>query len=379
MRGPANSDWKAARRKRRAEERRLPPGLRHDVRVVRRDDLAAGSDVLEDAAAIASRTGATRVVNPIGEPPWSYVPPTVEREILGRLDENPTYRQQVRAEIDRTLRSEHMTRVDPAAANLAVPLSLGPVPKVNAGRLYVESNIGLGTASVVEAEPEAWNHWVAQEIARSAAVASGMDVDDVGLGGEPHGQVARVLVIGALAGGFARVVTAMGAAGANILVTEHDWVLATPTNVPCVIGRSGLAELRAGFDAVVLVMPSPATPGASNYRHIYNPERPYDPARLGTRRWKRDLIGLLGMASTLLHEGGLLYALLPLGVRFHRGYVPAPDLLDEALFNVQALGFEVVEKIPTIEVLPVAQPFVGKNRPPKITLVLRKTQPVEGM
>jgi hypothetical protein len=360
----AQRDWRRARRERRALDRRLPDGLRRDLRGIVRDDIGhdAARAILVHVQAIARKDDALRAVRRPGSEPWSYVLPAVEREILARLDANGGFRQQVRADVRTTLRIEHRVKVDPAASRITLPESLG-LPPLADDLLAANSSIGLGTASVLEAEPEGWNHWVAAQIANMGEADDGLI------------ETRRVLVAGALAGGFARAVAAMGAA--RLVVTEIDWVFAEATNLACVEGR-GLAEPMGTFDAAVAVFPAPSVSGAANQRRIYGPSD-LDIAVLGPRRWRRLVLGYLGLLNIALDVGRLVYVLLPLGVRHHRGYEAAPDLLDEVLSRLAECGFELIATLPTIEVEPVAQPFVGTNRPPKVTLVLQRSQTIEGV
>lgn len=365
------ADWRRARAERRGGERTLPAGLARDLAVIRRDDLGhdAALTVHDHVAAIAARDGEVRCVEAAGSPSWTYVRPAAQREIARALEQNPTYRRQLRARVRSTLRLEHLTKVDPAAESLQVPSALG-APPVAGETLDVESAIGLGTATVLEAEPEGWDHWVAVQV-RDQHVSD--DACDLGLG-LGHAPSARVLVVGALAGGFARATAALSA---NIAVTELDWVFPTATNLPCVEQR-GLRAPLGVFKAAIVVYPSPATSAAANQRNIYG-RCDEDPARLGGRRWGRAIQAYLGLVNVALEMGGIAYVLLPLGVRHERGYIPAPELLDRIVSGSTALGFEVVSAIPTIEVNPVPRPFVGRNRPPMTTLVLKKTATLEGV
>lgn len=366
------SDWRRARAERRAAERRLPESLQQDVRVIRRADLGheAVEVVLDDVRTIALREGDLRTVHSAAEPSWSYVPPAVERDLLHRLERNGTYRRQVRAGVRSTLRLAHLIKVDPGASFIAFADVLPPVAGVQDGMLRVESSIGLCTATALEAEPEGWDHWVASKVTDRDDHGEDLDVD---LRFEAK---RRVLILGALAGGFARVVTAMGLS--RMALTEIDWVLPDATNLPCV-ERRGLADPMGTFDAAVAVFPSPATSAAANQRGIYGRALTGDLARLGARRWERLVIGYLGLLNVALEVGSIAYVLLPLGVRHERGYLAAPELLDHILSQLDVVGFEVVANIRTVEVEPVAQPFVSTNRPPKTTLVLKKTRTIEGV
>lgn len=366
------AEWRRARAERRACDRQLPAGLARDLAVIRRDDLGhdAAVAVHDDVAAIAARAGQVRRVVTAGAPPWTYVRPAAQREIARALEQNPTYRRHVRARVRATLRTEHLTKVDPAADPLEVPDALGDAPLAG-DTLRVQSSIGLGTATMLEAEPEGWNHWVAAQVRDEQTSA---DALEYGLGVEHHD--CRVLVLGALAGGFARAVTALGLS--SLAITEIDWVLPAATNLPCVERRGLTAPMRV-FDAAVAVVPSPATSAAANQRNVYRASCSSDPARLGVRRWHRAVVGYLGLLNAALEIGSLAYVLLPLGIRDEHGYSPAPDVLGSLLSELGAVGFEVVLQVPTVELQPVRQPFVGYARPQKTTLVLKKTAPLEGL
>ena len=360
----ADLDWRRARKDRRALERRLPRGLRQIVGVVRRDDMgdAIAGTLLREASDIAAarEDGSVRYVPPQpGGPAQSYVLPVVERDILARGEADTAYRGGLRAKVRRTLRSLHLVRVDPGATVITLPRSLGPVPTLVDGVLHVESGLGLGTSSVLGSEPEGWDHWVASRIIRGWSPTS--------VNAPP---AVNALVIGALAGGFARAVTAMGTQLPQLRVTELDWVLSEATNVPCVESR-GVVAADARFDAVVVVLPPSARSEASGQRRIYDNKTGSDPGRLGPRRWLQAVAEIIERLGSLMNANASAYVLLPLGVRTRGGYVSAPELLAPVLAAILTGGFGL-EALPTIEVAPVAQPFVARNRPRMITLILRR-------
>lgn len=364
------SNWKRARRECRADQRRLPEGLRRDVSVIRREDLGhdAVTAILDDVGEIAARMGVVRKVRSSAAEPWSYVLPSPERDILTKLEGNRAYRRHVRSDVRSTLRTAHLAKIDPGTA--LIPEHLGPAAVIEDGVLHVRSSIGLGTATVLEAEPEAWDQWAAADIVDR----DHHDEDDVSMGFDDE-RGRHIFVLGALAGGFARSVTAMGSGPMRI--TESDWTLTRATALPCV-ERRGFPEPSATFDAAVAVFPSPSRSGAANQRNIYG-RSGFDPARLGPRRWTDAVLGYLGLLNRIVREGALLYTLLPLGVRDGRCYQAAPDLLEPIVARLDEAGFKVLLSIPTIEIAPVAQPFVGTARPQKVTLILKKIRPVEGL
>ncbi len=375
-------EWQRARRERKADERRLPDALRRQTRRIKRSDLGhhVVSTILDDVKERARQAELLVTVTSIDDEPWSYVPADVEEDILQKLAANSQYVAQVRRRVDEALRVAHVARVQPEQY-FELPEALPPVFKAD-DELVVRSDIGLGTASVLEAEPEEWNHWVASQI------DGARDVDDLELGGP-----VPVVVLGALAGGFARAVRVTGA---YIRVAELDWIWDEATQLPCVESRD--AAWKDGvFDAAVVVLPSSSTSGAANQRCIYRDggmpraetggdrnikgpgDKGYDLSSRGPRRWSREALGYLAVVNARLPLGALAYVLLPLGIRDERGYIAAPDLLGEALERIGEAGFHVVQRLPTFEVAPVAQPFVGHQRPERVTLVVKKTSHVEGL
>lgn len=365
-------DWRRARRERRGDQRRLPPGLRRDVATIRREDLGhdAVTAVLYDVETLAAARGEVLTIHSSGAEPWSYVPPSVERDVLQLLERRKLYRHHVRAEVRSTLRLAHKTKVDPGAALVTLPASLGPTPSVEDGILEVSSSLGLGTASALEAEPEGWNHWVATQL-----VHGDSEYAEESLGLLSEQQAHRVFVLGALAGGLARAVTTLDTS--HFRITEFDWVLDSPSALSCVDCRS-FPDSSHVFDTAVAVFPSCSTSNAANQRGIYG-RSDFDPARLGPRRWVKRVLGYLGLVNARLRDGAILYVLLPLGVRGNRGYEDGPSLEAAILPRLSECGFAIVYTIPTTEREPVAQPFVGRARPKKLTLVLQKTHAVEGL
>jgi hypothetical protein len=104
-----NQDWRQARHDRRLRQRRLPHGLREDVVRVRRDDVAGVIlDLIQDRVQVEAEKldGMITVRGEFGS--WKVVMPVVERQILRALNQDQAFRGQVRNEIARLLRTEHL-------------------------------------------------------------------------------------------------------------------------------------------------------------------------------------------------------------------------------------------------------------------------------
>jgi hypothetical protein len=356
----ASADWLRERRDRRKRARLLPPGIAADIAKVRRDDIAdqAITKVLDTVKEIAGQRRLTASWwQSLPEATIKFVPPTVQREILRELETNQAFRRQLRAYIRGLLREAHKEKLRSGDFETHA----GDVPyRIKDGALVVESDIGLGTATAIEAEPEGWNLFVLDRL-----VAQRED-EDVSL----HDRV-RVLVVGAGAGGFARAVST-SRRPLGIAVVQHDWVLTPRDDLLCADD-----EPAGTFDHGVVVVPAPSVGGASNHRRIYHRTEdrkpwPFDPAALGPSRWLASVCGQLEAVATQVRPVGSVYCLVPLGVRVGEGYQEVPGLLDQVLACIPALGLEVLERIAVEEPRPVNQPFVGTRRPNRVTLVCRR-------
>jgi hypothetical protein len=342
-------DWRAARHARRLRQRRLPRGLREDVERVRRDDLADGiMDVIFNE--VRAQAGATDLVT-IGDA--QVVMPVVERRVLREMNCNAAFRGRVRREIAGLLRSVHLTCVDPAGAT-SVPRTLGPAPSPHEGVLRVRSSIGLGTATFLEAEPEGWAHYAVTRMLEKHLH------DDMEPAFEPSRL--RVYSVGAGAGSVARVVTALDAP-AVVEVEEVDPVLGEATTLPCVVGTRSARAFDEKFDAVVMVLPAPAEGGAANHRRIYGHGAGLDLATLSKKRWLDAARGWFEGVAELLTPLGEVFALVPASVRWVGGYANAPELLNEVVARAGSAGLRLDEKLRVVEIEPVAQPFIDRERP----------------
>lgn len=354
-------EWRLERSARRRRERALPPGLRAQVRRVRRDDLA---QVILDVIDERVRSEARRCQLPGNATATPAVTPVAARKALRALDSDPTFRGYLRSEINTLLREHHRTKTDPEAP-ATLPLSLGDGPKITRGVLPLRSSIGLGTGSFLESEPEEWCRYIVScALARTQSAESESDstLDDDEL---------RMFVIGAGTGGVARVVTALELS-ARIEVSEQDHVLPGQNAMPCVTGPRGPTSEK--HDVIVMVLPSPAEGGAANHRRLYRStsEREFDLSTLGLTKWLAHVGCLLAVLPDLLTTSGEIFLLVPTSVRCDSGYRPHEGLLNSVTDAIEAVGLAIVEQANVIEIAPVNQPFVARNRPERWSLRLRR-------
>lgn len=130
------------------------------------------------------------------------------------------------------------------------------------------------------------------------------------------------------------------------------------------------------FEFVVLDMPPPGDPGASNLRNRWKTEderQLHDPGRLSVRAWRKTLRGYLRQLPSHLERGGRAVLVLPESVRVPRGYRHEEGLLlgvDDCLTQV---GLETVRDLQVKEESPLPQPFVGSSRPDRRLLIVQRT------
>lgn len=401
-------DWALARRDRQLREARLPKvfrgmmggirdeSLRHRVldyidgrvliRLGKRPMILVPSDVEtpesraidEGVRVICQAVGGDHEITwkprgPLGQVRRPEIHPIDYCEALEKLAADETFLQGLRRHIRDTLRNAH---TQGAAPEVILGVS-GYVPDVRPkdGRLVVPSDIGLGTASYLEGAPEGWHAWAVHEIRRRADQLALEEHDgpvDFGLEGVLPTAV-KVLDLYAGPGGFARAVAAHGGVLPTIQILETDPWYDTGTALPCVVKRNP-DDIEDRYDFFVSAMPSPAMPEAAGQQRIYAGVGCRH-GSLGPRKWLRDLGLLLGSLSLALTPGGAALLLLPLGVRVARGYVED----DKFQQGVEALvrdvpGLQLDGYYPTEEDTPVARPFVGKNRPLLLTVVLKKPE-----
>ena len=148
-------------------------------------------DVVRDAA--AKQEGLVTVKGEFGS--WPVVMPVVARQVLRTLNSDAAFRGSVRNRVAEVLRGAHLVNADPAGVT-AVRLYDAAAPGPEGGAISLRSSIGLGSASVLEAEPEAWNRYVLGRIAaggRSENLGQGETCDIT----MDDAREVRVLVVGA--------------------------------------------------------------------------------------------------------------------------------------------------------------------------------------
>lgn len=367
-----SAEWQRERRRVRDEIRRLPQAVQALLEVVRRDDLRGqlASEILAEAKRRAELRGMVKVDTTRLQLRGDRLLPVDERLMLREMT-TPAFLARVRADVRRTLRAAHLTRIDPGQPQLDIPNSLPP-SSVRPGRTWTPvEEAGLGTATYLDGPPDGW--WamaagVAAWVSRTRG-ARGLDAD------------VRVLVLDPGAGGFARAIGALTAPG-RITVQEFGYEL-TPTNLPWVESdRRTLGSDRAHL--VVWSVPSPAVGGASSqgmiYRDAGDPRARFGVGRVGPRRWRRIVRSFLSeVLPRVLVDDGVVIVRLPLGYRVDQrargrrpalhGYVEVCDQLDGLFDDLVGLRLTaVVEEEPEGA---VRQPFVGSSRCGWRTMFLR--------
>jgi hypothetical protein len=359
-----SAEWQRERRRVRDEIRRLPPEVQAILEVVRRDDLRGqlASEILAEAKRRAELQARVKADTTRLQLRGDRLLAVDERLMLREMT-TPAFLARVRADVRRTLRAAHLTRIDPGQPQLDIPHSL-PRSNLLPGHPWTPvAEAGLGTASYLDGPPDGW--WamaagVAAWVSRSRG-ARGLDAD------------VRVLVLDPGAGGLARAVGAVTAPG-RITVQEFGYEL-TPTNLPWVEGdRRTLGSDRVHL--VVWSVPSPAVGGASNQGMIYtdagDPRARFGIGRVGPRRWRRIVRSFFCevLPRVLLNDGGVAIVRLPLGYRVDqrargrrlafRGYVEDRDQLDGLLDD--PVGFRVTAIVEEATESAVRQPFVASSR-----------------
>lgn len=356
--------------------RRFPPGMRQDIAKIHNDGMRLQlAEVIMGKALEVARERGLIITDPCRLEPPATLPPVHLRTILRELDGSQSFRNWLRKDVRDLLRHAHLRRVDPArerACTLREPRASNPP---ECGPWEVQADVGLGTASFLDGEPEGWDVWVARQL---LALHEGYT--------DPF----RVCVLGAGAGGIARALDALAPGDKRVFIHEVDWVVDSATELPTlerdqhgapipdprVSGRN----LACGwFESVVMVLPPPSLGVGANQRGIYidihsADHRPRDLGWFGPRRWKANAKYWLDYFASLLAlaPGAIGYALLPFGIREGRSYRVQGDLLDGLLQHAGTLGLRVKRKIQTVEVGSAHQPFVGTNRCPRLTVIFER-------
>ena len=107
-------------------------------------------------------------------------------------------------------------------------------------------------------------------------------------------------------------------------------------------------------------------------------EECFDPSAVGPENWKVWSEAWTGTLPALLQPEGEAFVLVPASVRTASGYEDERALLDAFLDHCATAGLEVVEQHLVVEVEPVNQPFVGRARPRRRSLRLRRSQSPSG-
>jgi hypothetical protein len=360
--GQDDADARHTRRARRLLERRLPAGLRGEVGRVRRDDLATSilGGIFDWVRRVAEREDLLRSYPAILGRTY-YVPAAHERRILRELEANRAFRGKVRREVQEHLRTAHITR---SAPPVLAPAHLGAAPRSQEGTLVLRSTLGLRTGSLLEAEPEECNVYVHDRLLREwrdRDLTQDLTLDD--------GAEAHVLVFGAGAGGFARVVESRGSRFPRVVVHERDPLAATRTDLPCVTA-SALFKEAGSFDGAVVLLRSPGEGGAANHAHVYG-DVAGDLSMVGPEAWARSAAALVRAIGSMVAPRSMVFVIASGSVRTTNGYRAVPEMLPRILRALEGAGLHLLEQHCMVELEPQNQPFVGRSRPDRWLLVSR--------
>lgn len=138
-----------------------------------------------------------------------------------------------------------------------------------------------------------------------------------------------------------------------------------------------LYEMPPGvtYDFVILDMPPPGEEAAAQLRNTYKTQgerRLLDPGRQGPRRWRGILQGYVERLPQLLNDDGEAILILPESIREDRGYRACPGLLQGLRDVAHQVGLHVERDVEVVEADPLPQPFVGRSRPQRRIVVLRR-------
>lgn len=356
--------------------RLLPARLRHQIGRVR-NTYHRGA-VLQTVTGwmneLAERQGVRQVT---GEPefPIRYVPAIHRGAIVRALLKDQTFVTHVRNEVDAVLAAANRDRVQ-AAVERGVPKLLPNCRPPKAGTWNCNADIGLGTATIFEAKPEAFVVGIAQRTWAQIDAAFGDDADLTTKTG------VRVLDIGSFPGSTTLALAATMPADATLRTYEVDTV-GEPTNLPYVkYSGQHLPETDKPFDLIVANIAPPTKDGLSQYRHRYKEvrnhrelgeRRTFDFGNVGLKRWTRGLGWLLANLRGRLTETGELVLLVSTSVRVRNGYEPMdldPTVIPEML---DLCGFDITHDLTVVETHRLPQPFVVEERPGRRCLIARPT------
>jgi hypothetical protein len=421
--------WWLERRNVRRQVRLLPAGLGKIVRSARKEDLALELlGEIEVRLEVAAAGLMKAFKNPLTGEHAKYIPAVHRRRLLARLGQDRSFVAGLAGRSNAERRDAHLQRVYRDWPR-ALPCNVAKIPVPSSGIWVVDSAMGLGTATHLEAKPEGWAVAVAQRF----WTRRNCGTDDVSLEGDDHGLMrvldhgagpsTMTLALWATAPEWLKVVDeiregegpdeptgertvdghtiSLGAAPievhAPVEVHEVDTIGAM-ASLPWVTWRSHTLPTKADlerkpleppstdrapydYDLVVLQVPPPAE-GANHLRNIYKGigdaanRHLADIGRYGPKRWREALPRLLQAVLARVADSGEAALLLPLGVRTGRcgrfGYRTHPELLAGVDHIIREAGLVVMSDTEVIERNPLAQPFVGTARCPWRSIIARR-------